>query len=85
MPSAGLKAYIQHVPGQSNKSMSKPAHCLTSETVIRELSANSQDGLTTFEGKSRLEECGLNELDDGPGDQLFKILLRLVANAMMLY
>ena len=78
------KASVQHVSGQGNKQMSMPAHCLTGETVVQELSANSRDGLTAAEAKSRLEEYGRNELDDGPGVQPFKILLRQVANAMML-
>lgn len=75
---------VQHVSGQSNKPISKPAHCLDRDSVVQELSANKEDGLTVSEAKQRLEDYGRNELDDGPGVQPLKILLRQVANAMML-
>ena len=84
MPSTGPEANVQYVSGQGNKQMSKHAHCLTSETVVEELSANSRDGLTMSEANSRQEDYGRNELDDGPGVQPLKILLRQIANAMML-
>ncbi|KAJ9616176.1 potassium/sodium efflux P-type ATPase, fungal-type [Exophiala oligosperma] len=64
--------------------LSKPAHALERHAIVEELNANSEDGLAVAEAKSRLEFYGRNELDDGPGVQPFKILLRQVANAMML-
>lgn len=64
--------------------LSKPAHSLKRDAIVEELKANSEDGLAVAEAKSRLETYGRNELDDGPGVQPFKILLRQVANAMML-
>jgi len=64
--------------------MSKPAHALERHAIVEELNADSEDGLAVAEAKSRLEFYGRNELDDGPGVQPFKILLRQVANAMML-
>lgn len=73
-----------HVSGQANKPISAPAHALSYHAVADELGANTQDGLTEQEAKSRLEEYGRNELDDGPGVQPVKILVRQVANAMML-
>lgn len=84
MLSSESKVSVQHVSGQGNKQLSRPAHCLPSETVVEELAANSEDGLSMSEAERRLEEYGRNELDDGPGVQPFKILLRQVANAMML-
>ena len=73
---------------QPSKATSKPAsvtaHSLSGSDVSRELGADSQDGLTIPGAKSRLEKYGRNELDDGTGVQPFKILVRQVANAMML-
>ncbi|KAF2841503.1 Na(+)/Li(+)-exporting P-type ATPase [Patellaria atrata CBS 101060] len=73
-----------HVSGQSNKPLSKPAHALSYAAVIEETKANADDGLTTQEAKSRLEEFGRNELGDTGGVQPVKILVRQVANAMTL-
>ncbi|KAI9872585.1 MAG: hypothetical protein M1830_001451 [Pleopsidium flavum] len=73
-----------HISGQANKPLSLPPHALSYRAVSNEIGANTQDGLTAAEAKSRLEEQGRNELDDGPGVQPVKILLRQVANAMML-
>lgn len=78
------KALAQHVSGQSNKPMSKPAHALSFEEVLKELGCSSIDGLSTADADSRLQEFGKNELDNGPGVNPVKILLRQVANAMML-
>ncbi|KAF3941536.1 hypothetical protein ABW19_dt0203870 [Dactylella cylindrospora] len=73
-----------HVSGQANNPMSKPAHALSYQQVINETNANALDGLTSAEAASRLEQYGKNQLDDGPGVQPVKILIRQVANAMTL-
>lgn len=73
-----------HVSGQANKPLSLPAHALSYDDVSNEIGANTQDGLTDTEVQARLEEHGKNELDDGPGVQPVKILIRQMANAMML-
>ncbi|KAL9131307.1 MAG: hypothetical protein Q9217_000742 [Psora testacea] len=73
-----------HVSGQANKPLSLPAHALSYNALCTEIGANMQNGLTAAEAESRLEEYGRNELDDGPGVQPVKILVRQVANAMML-
>jgi len=73
-----------HVSGQANKPLSKPAHSLSFDEAAKELQANVQDGLTVKEAEARLLEYGKNELDNGPGVQPFKILIRQIANAMML-
>ncbi|RAL63849.1 hypothetical protein DID88_003492 [Monilinia fructigena] len=75
---------VEHVSGQSNKPLTKPAHALDYETVAQELEANLEDGLTDAEAKIRLKLYGENELDDGPGVQPVKILIHQVANAMIL-
>ena len=77
-------AMENHVSGQSNTPLSKPAHALERDVITEELNTNPLDGLTPAEAKSRFDQHGRNELDDGPGVQPFKILLRQVANAMML-
>jgi len=73
-----------HISGQSNKPMSKPAHCLTFDEVVKELGGSGIDGLSPQDAESRLQEFGKNELDNGPGVNPTKILIRQVANAMML-
>lgn len=73
-----------HVSGQSNKTLSLPAHSLEWGAVKDELDANLEDGLSIDECERRLELYGKNELDDGPGVQPVKILIRQVANAMIL-
>lgn len=73
-----------HVSGQSNTPISKPAHCLKWEQVAEELSADVDDGLNSEEAKKRLDQYGRNELGDGGGVNPGKILLRQIANAMTL-
>jgi P-type Na+/K+ transporter len=73
-----------HVSGQSNKPMSKPAHSLSFDQVVEELKGSSDNGLTTTDAEERLGQYGNNELDNGPGVNPGKILLKQVANAMML-
>ena len=72
------------VSGQSTISLSSPAHCLSSGAVVDELGSSGVDGLTRTEAESRLQRVGNNELDHGPRVNPAKILLRQVANAMML-
>ncbi|OCL11911.1 sodium P-type ATPase-like protein [Glonium stellatum] len=73
-----------HVSGQANKPLTRPAHALPYLAVVEETKTNPHDGLTSSEAKSRLEEYGRNELGDSGGVQPAKILLRQVANAMTL-
>ncbi|KAL1589593.1 hypothetical protein WHR41_01706 [Cladosporium halotolerans] len=73
-----------HVSGQSNKPMSQPAHSLKWTQVVEELKADPEDGLSSAEAKTRLEEYGRNELGETGGVNPGKILLRQVANAMTL-
>lgn len=74
----------EHVSGQSNKPLPKPAHALERDAVVESLGGNARSGLSGEEARSRLNEFGRNELDGGPGVQPVKILLRQVANAMIL-
>jgi len=73
-----------HVSGQSNKPMTRPAHALSYNDVIQQVNGNPKDGLTAAEATLRMEEFGPNELGDAGGVQPVKILIRQVANAMTL-
>jgi Na+-exporting ATPase len=73
-----------HVSGQANKPLSRPAHSLSFSQVIEETKADADDGLTDSEAKKRVEEYGRNELGDHVGIQPVKILVRQIANAMTL-
>ncbi|KAI9375826.1 hypothetical protein BJX61DRAFT_61556 [Aspergillus egyptiacus] len=64
--------------------LSQPAHALKYEDVIQELKVDSEEGLTTVEAKKRLELYGPNELEGGEGVSFAKIVIRQIANAMML-
>jgi magnesium-transporting ATPase (P-type) len=79
-----LEATAKHVSGQANKPISLPPHALTCSVFIDELSVNAEDGLSSEEAAARLETYGPNQLDDGPGVQPVKILVRQIANAMIL-
>lgn len=78
------EALAGHVSGQSNKPLSQPAHSLTFAQVLEELGVSGIDGISPDEATKRLEEYGKNELDNGPGINPTKILVRQIANAMML-
>lgn len=73
-----------HVSGQANNPISRPAHCLTHDEVVLQMKGNAENGLTAAEAKARFEEYGPNEIGDEGGVQPFKILVRQVANAMTL-
>ncbi|KAF9891360.1 hypothetical protein FE257_004216 [Aspergillus nanangensis] len=64
--------------------LSQPAHSLTHEAVLSELAVDGEEGLTTAEAKKRLDQYGPNELEGGEGVSLAKIVIRQIANAMML-
>lgn len=70
--------------GATEQPLSKPAHALSYEDVLRELAVNSEEGLTNAEVKQRLSKYGSNELEGGEGVSMVKIVIRQIANAMML-
>ena len=71
---------MNFVSGQGNKPLPRPAHALSFEIVIIETEANSENGLTDAEASTRLELYGRNELADGNGVSIIKILVRQVAS-----
>jgi Na+-exporting ATPase len=71
------------IPGRG-RVLSQPAHSLPYEVVLKELRTQIDDGLTPDEAARRLQTYGPNKLEEGEGVSVAKILVRQVANAMML-
>ncbi|TDZ33075.1 Sodium transport ATPase 5 [Colletotrichum spinosum] len=84
MPSEKAKQPEEHVSGQSNRPMTRPAHCLTLAEVLDELQADSTSGLSGDEASRRLAECGKNDLGEAQKVSPIRILVAQVANAMTL-
>ncbi|KAF1980268.1 calcium-transporting ATPase [Bimuria novae-zelandiae CBS 107.79] len=61
-----------------------PAHTLPFEVVLQKLGVTQDAGLSDNEVKKRKDMYGLNQLDEGPGVQPFRILVHQVANALTL-
>lgn len=68
----------------NSQALSQPAHALRYEDVLRELAVDPDQGLTVGEAKRRLQHYGPNELEGGEGVSIVKIVIRQIANAMML-
>lgn len=73
-----------HVSGRSSRPLSLPAHSLTLQQVVGELSTETWPGLDDAEAKRRLDEYGPNELGEAESVSSVKILVAQVANAMTL-
>ncbi|KAL4973931.1 hypothetical protein BDW66DRAFT_140998 [Aspergillus desertorum] len=69
-------------PGHA--ALSQPAYCLPFDVVLKELGTKVDEGLTKEEAARRLQQYGPNQLDEGEGVSVVKVLVRQVANAMML-
>lgn len=77
------KQHNEHVV-EANKSLSQPAHSLPFDAVLSQLASDPDDGLTGAEAKKRLEQYGENVLEGDEGVSIAKIIIRQIANAMML-
>lgn len=84
MEKKGDNATSRHVSGQSNEPLTKPAHALSSEDVLRELGSDPLNGLTASEAEIRRGRIGSNELGEAKGVQPIKIIIAQIANAMTL-
>ncbi|CAG7556288.1 unnamed protein product [Fusarium equiseti] len=73
-----------HISGQSNKPLPRPAHALSAQTVIQELSTNPDTGLTAAEASRRLVEYGTNDLGEEEGIKPIKIFIAQICNCMTL-
>ncbi|KAF9883739.1 hypothetical protein FE257_002993 [Aspergillus nanangensis] len=71
-------------PGSSASPLSQPAHTLTYEAVLEELGTALDEGLAPEEATRRFQQYGPNKLDEADSVSVVKILVRQVANAMML-
>lgn len=78
------EAVANHISGQSNKPISKPAHALPYDEVARELGADIQNGLSQEEHARRLEEFGRNEFGETQGVQPVRIFIGQIANSLTL-
>lgn len=75
---------VQDVDASTIQPLSQPAHTLSPKATLEELSTNADEGLSSQDAQKRLEEHGLNELEGGEGVSFAKIVIRQIANAMML-
>lgn len=64
--------------------LSKPAHGLSFDAVLRQLASDPDEGLSAAEAKGRIEIYGQNVLDGDEGVSIVKIVIKQIANAMML-
>lgn len=65
--------------------LSKPAHQLTWEEVVRELNANVEDGHTNNYAQSELPKYGENKLEGEGGTPPWKVLLKQVCSFFFTY
>jgi magnesium-transporting ATPase (P-type) len=77
-------ALADHVSGQCNTPLSKPAHSLSSHVVLEELRENPSRGLTAAEAADRLLTHGPNQLKEKKGVQPIAIFIEQIFNAMTL-
>jgi Na+-exporting ATPase len=68
----------------NSQALSQPPHALRYGDVLRELAVDPDEGLTLEEAKRRLQQYGPNELEGGEGVSMVKIVIRQIANAMIL-
>lgn len=73
-----------HISGQGNRSLSKPAHSLDSKLLMQELDTDIFNGLSSQDANRRLDEFGANELGQAEGVQPLRIVVAQIANAMTL-
>lgn len=64
--------------------LDRPAHSLPYNAVLSQLATDPDEGLTGGEAKQRLEQYGQNLLEGGEEVSIIKIVIRQIANAMML-
>ncbi|KAH7016873.1 calcium-transporting ATPase [Ilyonectria destructans] len=73
-----------HISGQSNVPISRPAHALSAEQVTEELQTNAVTGLSPEEAIERLAKYDSNELEKEKGVQPLQIFIAQIVNAMTL-
>ena len=73
-----------HVSDQSNRPLSRPAHCLTLDQVVDELQTGTWSGLDDAEAARRAGEYGPNDIGAAESASFMQILIAQIANAMTL-
>lgn len=68
----------------TSQPLSQPAHSLPIDNVLSQLASDPEDGLTAAEAAGRLQKYGQNVLEGDEGVSIVKIVIRQIANAMML-
>lgn len=69
---------------ETSRPLSKPAHSLSFDAVLRQLASDPEEGLSASEAKGRIEIYGQNVLDGDEGVSIVQIVIKQIANAMML-
>jgi magnesium-transporting ATPase (P-type) len=78
------KGHNDQADGRRKRILSRPTHAMSVSTVLDELGADALRGLSTIEATARLNDYGLNELQNIGGVHPVKILLRQIVNVMTL-
>lgn len=73
-----------HVSGQANEPLSRPAHSLSSDQLVKEIQSHATEGLSKAEAAERLAKYGLNDLGKEKGVQPLQIFIAQIVNAMTL-
>jgi P-type Na+/K+ transporter len=74
----------KHVSGQATEKLSALPHALSVDQFMSEVCTHPELGLTAADAEMRLQKFGPNEIDQGEGVSATKILVRQIANAMIL-
>lgn len=82
--SKSIQSNGDHISGQSNVPISRPAHALSAERVTEELQSNAVTGLSPEEAIERLAKYDSNELEKEKGVQPLQIFIAQIFNAMTL-
>lgn len=82
--SKSIQSNGDHISGQSNVPISRPAHALSAEQVTEELQSNAVTGLSPEEAIRRLTKYDSNELEKEKGVQPLQIFIAQIVNAMTL-
>lgn len=69
---------LTHEHRSGDSPLSRPAHSLTYEAVIKELSTELDEGLSPDEATRRLEQYGPNKLDEGEGVSVVRSYIELL-------
>jgi hypothetical protein len=83
---SGSGSDTKSLPGRGNpqRQLTLPAHALSWQAVVDELTTDGMEGLGHAEAEDRVKTIGKNEVEEDSGVNVFEILGGQVANAMTL-